>query len=130
VYGQTSSQVLLRFEQDVVSLQPETVVILAGTNDVARHLEESETEANYLAMAELSRANRIRVVFASLLPVHNTLDSGLVFRRPVEKIKSLNTWIKGYSEANNIIYLDFFTPMVDDHGSQKRIISRWSASER
>ena len=124
MYGQTSSQVLLRFEQDVVSLQPETVVILAGTNDVARHLEESETEANYLAMAELSRANRIRVVFASLLPVHNTFDSGLVFRRPVEKIKSLNTWIKGYSEANNITYLDFFTPMVDDHGLLKKELSR------
>jgi len=123
IAGQTTSQMLLRFEQDVVSLQPETVVILAGTNDIARHMGEPEIEANYRALAELSSANRIKVVFASLLPVHNyTFDSALTFR-PMRKITALNTWLKQYCELNRLTYLDYFSAMVDERGLLKKDFS-------
>ncbi len=123
IAGQTTSQMLLRFEQDVVSLQPETVVILAGTNDIARHMGEPEIEANYRAIAELSNANRIKVVFASLLPVHNyTFDSALTFR-PMRKITALNAWLKQYCELNRLTYLDYFSAMVDERGLLKKDFS-------
>jgi lysophospholipase L1-like esterase len=123
IAGQTTSQILLRFEQDVVSLQPEEVVILAGTNDIARNIGETEVEANYRAIAELSSANGIKVVFASLLPVHNyTFDSALM-SRPMEKITALNTWLKQYSKANRFIYLDYFSAMVDERGLLKKEFS-------
>jgi hypothetical protein len=35
ISGQTTPQMVLRFRQDVIALQPKVVVILAGTNDIA-----------------------------------------------------------------------------------------------
>ena len=72
--GQTTPQMLVRFRQDVIDLHPKVVVILAGTNDIAGNtgpMRLEDIEADYASMAELARAQRIRVVFSSVLPVHN-----------------------------------------------------------
>src|SRR5579884_2899295 len=72
--GQTTSQMLVRFRQDVIDLQPKVVVILSGTNDIAGNtgpISNEDIEANLSDMAELARAHGIRVVFSSILPVHN-----------------------------------------------------------
>ncbi|MEP6509459.1 MAG: GDSL-type esterase/lipase family protein, partial [Gemmatimonadales bacterium] len=63
--GQTTPQMLLRFHQDVVALKPKVVVILAGTNDIAGNTGPSTLEMienNLAAMAEIAKANGIRVV--------------------------------------------------------------------
>ena len=72
--GQTTSQMLVRFRQDVINLEPKAVVILAGTNDIAGNtgpISNEDIEANYSNLAELARAHNIRVIFSSILPVHN-----------------------------------------------------------
>ena len=72
--GQTTSQMLVRFRQDVINLQPKVVVILAGTNDIAGNsgpISNEDIEANLASMAELARAHAIRMIFASILPVNN-----------------------------------------------------------
>src|SRR6266567_2901369 len=72
--GQTTSQMLVRFRQDVINLQPKVVVILAGTNDIAGNtgpISKEDIEANYSSLAELARAHNVRVIFSSVLPVHN-----------------------------------------------------------
>src|SRR5436190_16392231 len=72
ISGQTTPQMLIRFRPDVIALQPKMVVILAGTNDLAGNTGATTLEAiedNLTSMAELARANDIRVVFASVLPV-------------------------------------------------------------
>ena len=72
ISGQTTPQMLIRFRPDVIALQPKMVVILAGTNDLAGNTGPATLEAiedNLASMAELARANDIRVVFASVLPV-------------------------------------------------------------
>jgi acyl-CoA thioesterase I len=123
--GQTTSQMLVRFRQDVIDLQPKAVVILAGTNDIAGNsgpISNEDIEANYASLAELARAHNIRVIYSSVLPVHDYTPKSQDFfaQRPMERILALNKWLKEYCAANNLIYLDYFPTMIDDKGLLKR----------
>jgi len=125
--GQTTPQMLIRFRQDVINLQPKVVVILAGTNDIAGNtgpMRLEDIEANYASMAEIARASNIHVVFSSVLPVNNyTPQSQNLFAgRPPEKILELNRWLKNHCASNpaGCLYLDYFTAMVDDKGFMKK----------
>jgi lysophospholipase L1-like esterase len=131
ISGQTTPQMLIRFRPDVIVFKPKVVVILAGTNDIAGNTGPTTLEAiqnNLQSMAELARINGIRVVFASLLPVsdYEMRDSRQIVqtvRRPPEKIKLLNAWMKDYAAKNHLIYLDYFSAMVDDKGFLKDELS-------
>jgi lysophospholipase L1-like esterase len=132
ISGQTTPQMLIRFRPDVLALQPKVVVILAGTNDIAGNtgpMSLEEIEANLTSMAELARAHKIKLVLASVLPVydsgHNQAGKEIVMtdRRPPEKILALNSWIKKYAEENKLVYLDYFSAVVDDKGFLKRDLS-------
>jgi len=123
--GQTTPQMLARFRQDVIDLHPQVVVILAGTNDIAGNtgpMSLGDIEANYSSLAELARAHNIRVVFSSILPVHNYTPKAQEFfaQRPPEKILELNRWLKDYCAAKTLAYLDYFNSMVDEKGLLKR----------
>ena len=113
--GQTTPQMLLRFRADVIDLEPKAVVILAGTNDIAGNtgpMTLEEIRDNIISMAELAKANGIEVVISSVLPAHDYVwRPGL---EPNIKIPKLNTMLKEYAESNQILYLDYFTAMVDD----------------
>jgi len=128
--GQTTPQMLIRFRQDVIDLHPRVVIILAGTNDIAGNtgpMRLEDIEANYASMAELARANQIRVVFSSVLPVHNyTPESQNLFAgRPPEKILALNRWLRDYVTAHpDCTYLDYFSATIDDSGHMKRDLAR------
>jgi lysophospholipase L1-like esterase len=126
--GQTTPQMLVRFRQDVIALHPKVLVVLAGTNDVAGvtgPTRNEDIEANYSSIAELARVHHIRVVFASLLPVNNyTEDAKESYAlRPRERILALNTWLKNYCAKNGLVYLDYFSAVVDDKGMLKRELS-------
>jgi len=121
ISGQTTSQMVLRFQQDVVALHPAAVVILAGTNDIAGNagpISVEDIEANYTSLAQLAAANRIKLIFSSVLPVHNyTPQSQENFTtRSPQKILALNQWLRLYSNAHGCIYLDYFQFMVDPRG--------------
>lgn len=114
ISGQTTPQMLVRFRQDVIALQPKVVVILAGTNDIAGNTGPSTLEMiedNLASMTELAQANGIRVVLASVLPVYDyPWRPGL---SPAQKIVDLNRWIRGYAESHHAVYLDFHSAMAD-----------------
>ena len=123
--GQTTSQMLVRFRQDVINLQPKAVVILAGTNDIAGNsgpISNEDMEANFSDFAELAHAHGIQVIFSSILPVYNYTPESKDFfaQRPRDRILALNGWLKGYCEKNHLFYLDYFDAMVDDKGMLKR----------
>ncbi len=123
ISGQTTSQMLVRFQQDVVALHPRAVVILAGTNDIAGNtgpMRIEDIEANYTSLAELASANGIKVVFASVLPVHAYTPQAQDFfaDRPPAKILALNRWLSEFCARapHALVYLDYFHAMVDDKG--------------
>jgi acyl-CoA thioesterase I len=126
--GQTTPEMLLRFRQDVIELHPKVLVVLAGTNDIAGvtgRTSNEDIEANYASMADLARAHHIRVVFASVLPVHNyTHDAEESFAlRPRDRILALNKWLKDYCAKNGFVYLDYFSALVDKRGLLKRSLA-------
>ena len=123
--GQTTPQMLVRYRRDVVDLQPKVVVILAGTNDIAGNtgpMRNEDIEANFASFAELARVHNIRVVYSSILPVHNYTDRAKDFfaQRPQARILALNEWLKDYCAKNKIVYLDYFSALVDDKGMLKK----------
>ncbi|MGB6153554.1 MAG: SGNH/GDSL hydrolase family protein [Pricia sp.] len=115
ISGQTTPQMLVRFRQDVVDLEPKVVVILAGTNDIAGNTGPSTLEMiadNIRSMAEIAHANHIKVVLSSTLPAFDyPWKPGL---EPADKIVALNKMLKAYAEENGHIYLDYFSAMADD----------------
>jgi acyl-CoA thioesterase I len=123
--GQTTPQMLVRFRQDVIDLQPKVVVILAGTNDIAGNtgpMRNEDIEANFASFAELARVHGTKVVYSSILPVHNYTERSKDFfaQRPISRILTLNEWLKKYCAENKIVYLDYFSALVDDNGMLKK----------
>ena len=109
----------------MIDLGARAVVILAGTNDIAGNtgpISLEEIEENFEAMAELARAHGVRVIFSSILPVHNyTPGSQDNFDlRPPEKIVAVNRRIESTCRAKGLVYLDYFSAMVDEHGLMRR----------
>lgn len=120
IAGQTSSEMLVRFRQDVLALQPRAVVILAGTNDVARNNGRISLEnivGNVQSMCELARYNGIEPIVCSVLPAASFYWIPEV--EPVAEIRRLNELLKAYAEGAGIPFVDYYTPMADDAGALK-----------
>jgi len=109
---QTSQQMLLRFQQDVISLAPKVVVIQAGTNDLVVATEAMIAE-NYRSMVELAKLHGIRVVLASVTPVANNTI------RPQGKIIGLNGWLKGYAAETGSVYLNYYSALAEGRNLKK-----------
>lgn len=121
ISGQTTPQMLLRFKQDVIDLKPKVVVILAGINDIAGNtgpMTLEQTRDNIITMAQLAKANGIKVVLASVIPAFDfPWRPGM---EPAEKVVALNNMIKSYCAKNKIVYLDYHTVMKDEHNGLKK----------
>lgn len=124
ISGQTTSQMLLRFRQDVINLKPEIVVILAGINDIAENTGPISLEnilGNIISMAELAKANDIKVVLSSVLPANK-----FPWRpdlQPADKVIQLNTMLQKYCKDNNLVYIDYYSKMAD---SQKGLDAKFT----
>jgi len=128
--GQTTPQMLVRFRQDVIDLHPKVVIILAGTNDIAGNtgpMRLEDIEDDYASLADLARSKGIKLIYSSVLPIHNYTDRSKDFfaQRSPEKILALNAWLKSYcgEKAHACIYLDYFSAVVDDKGLLKKDIA-------
>ena len=125
ICGQTTAQMLIRFRQDVIGLRPRATVILAGINDIGGNtgaVRLEDIEANCASMAEIARANGVRVIFCSLLPpAHEcTLISRFnLLKHPPEQVCALNRWLKDYCAANGAGFVDYFTAMCGAAGLWK-----------
>ena len=115
ISGQTTPQMLVRFPQDVIRLEPDVVVILAGTNDIAGNTGPSTQtmiEDNIVSMVDLALANSISVVLCSVLPVSDyPWKPGL---NPGPKIVELNAWMRQLAQNEGLVYVDYHSEMVND----------------
>ena len=120
ISGQTTPQMLIRFRKDVVDLGASTVVILAGTNDIAGNTGKTTPEeilSNIKSMCDIAKSNNIDVVLCSVLPANKyswTDDAN-----PAVEIPILNSLIKEYADSKGILYIDYFTPLVDNSPENK-----------
>ena len=119
--GQTTPQMLVRFRQDVIELNPKVVVILAGINDIAQNtgpMELEETFGNIVSMAQLAKASNIKVIISSLLPANIFPWHPEIY--PADEVIRLNMMLKTYCLKSKITYLDYYSSMVDgDKGLKK-----------
>ena len=125
ISGQTTPQMLVRFRQDVVALKPAVVVILAGTNDIAENTGPATNEMiqdNLASMAEIARANGIRVVLASILPVYRYPWRPNL--EPAQRIVALNAWIRDYAKRHGDTYLDYHSAMADERQGLRAELTR------
>ena len=114
ISGQTSYQFLLRFREDVINLKPKLVIINAGTNDIAENTGPYDidiTFGNIASMAEIAKANKIKVILTSVLPAAGFRWNKKITDAP-DRIEALNAKIKEYAKANKIPYVDYYSPMV------------------
>ena len=127
ISGEESTQMLIRFRQDVIDIQASHVVILAGINDIAINqggpYQENLTFANIVSMVDLAWQNGIRPLVCSVLPSYH-------FRwRPevtdvYEKVCSLNARLKAYCERHGVTYVDYFSALAGPDGRMKDGLSR------
>ena len=145
ISGQVTSQMLVRMYPDVIDLKPAAMVVLAGTNDIARNNGPSTAEMvqqNIMAMTELAQHHGIKVLLCSILPISDypylaqqsgrgvqpTPPAGgrggrgpfvrqrMTLGRPPEHILKLNAWMKSYAAQVNATYVDYFSDLVDEKG--------------
>lgn len=118
--GQTSTQMLARFREDVINLKPKAVVIAAGINDIAQNTGPISLEnifGNIVSMAELAKVNGIKPILTSILPASEIpWHPGL---GPAEKVIKVNAMIKAYAAKNHFVYVDYWSAMVNDKNGIK-----------
>src|SRR5262245_23397623 len=136
ISGQTTPQMLVRMYPDVIALKPAAVVILAGTNDIARNTGPTTLEMieqNFMAMTELAQAHNIKVILCALTPISDNIapPAGRAGappppprrkqseQRPPSDILKLNAWLKEYAAKTNSTFVDYFAATVDAQGSFK-----------
>ena len=117
ISGQTSAQMLVRFNDDVIDLHPKAVVIMAGTNDVAHNeywVSPERVVDNIVAMCNQAQANGIVPIISSIPPC-----SEFPWRKEIENpgqtIVDINKSLKAYADANGIIYLDYHSALADEN---------------
>jgi lysophospholipase L1-like esterase len=119
ISGQVTSQMLVRFRQDVIDLHPEYVVILAGTNDIALnngYITLENIMDNLMSICELAKLHQIKPILCSVLPVDKYLWR-LEVENPAEEVIKLNKMIKAYAESENIPYVDYHAELSDEKGA-------------
>lgn len=124
ISGQITSQMLGRMKPDVTDLHPAAVLILAGTNDLARGTPLSIIENNLTAICDLADHRQIKVILATVLPVsdyHKNENPAyeMTRQRPPEQIRALNSWIQSFCAQRSYIFLDYYSELVDASGFMK-----------
>lgn len=121
ISGQITGEMLGRMRADVVNLRPTAMLVLAGTNDIARGIPVGTIENNLVMIADIAEFNQIRPLFASVLPVsdyHKNVNPRyeMTKQRPPSTIVTLNRWLQQFCGQRGYTYVDYYASMVDSAG--------------
>ncbi len=120
ISGQTTPQMLLRFQQDVVRLHPAAVVILAGINDIAENtgpISDDAIEDNFRSMVAIAKFSHIRVVLASILPADRFPWRPSI--HPADRVRTLNAWLADYARTQHLVFLDYYPALATPEGAMR-----------
>ena len=120
--GQTTAQMIVRMFPDVVNLKPAALILLAGTNDIARNNGPQTFEQitqNIQAITELAQVHNIKVILCAVMPVSDYTARKQLGRRPPADVLKLNAWIKDYAARANAVYCDYYAATADEKGMLK-----------
>ena len=116
ISGQTSSQMLVRFTDDVIALHPKAVVIMAGTNDVAHNeywVSPEQVVDNIIAMCNIAQSNGIVPIISSIPPC-SEFPWRKEINNPGQTIVDINKSLKAFADANGIVYVDYHSALTDE----------------
>ena len=116
ISGQTSSQMLVRFTDDVIALHPKAVVIMAGTNDVAHNeywVSPEQVVDNIIAMCNIAQSNGIVPIISSIPPC-SEFPWRKEINNPGQTIVEINKSLKAFADANGIVYVDYHSALTDE----------------
>jgi lysophospholipase L1-like esterase len=124
ISGQITGEMLGRMKADVIDLKPDAVLVLAGTNDLARGVAVTVIQNNLAMIADLAQANQIKPILASVLPVsdyHKDRNPQWeqTKRRPPELIRTINSWLQAFCANRGYVYVDYYSQTVDPTGKLK-----------
>jgi lysophospholipase L1-like esterase len=125
ISAQTTPQLLVRMHADVVALKPRVVHIMAGTNDIAHNtgpMSAQDSKNNVMAMCEIARAHKIRVVLGSVPPASKYWWKPEA--KPKEEAGELNAWLRGYAKEIGAKYADYASAFADAQGNVKLELAR------
>lgn len=121
ISGQITGQMAGRFLADVAALKPTVVVVLAGTNDIARGVDPAQIRNNLTVICDLADARKIKVVLASVLPVsdhHKGVNPSFerTKQRPMAAILEMNRWLEQFCQTRGYVYLNYYPALAGADG--------------
>jgi len=124
VSGNTSGQMVARFQEDVIARHPSVVAILAGTNDVYPGWTlcsaggPTDSCHNIIWMVSQAKSEGIRTILATIPPwgckealcaLAESADSD---QGRYGRIDTLNQWIKAYGAQQGLVVIDYWSLLV------------------
>ena len=119
ISGQTTVEMLSRFNEDVINQNPQAVYILAGINDIAQnsgYISIDDISTNIIKMGLLAQKNNIKVIICSVMPVTEIAWNEKI-KNANQKVIELNQKLINKSKKNNFTYLDYYSKMKDELNS-------------
>lgn len=120
ISGQTTPQMLLRFSQDVLSLKPAAVHILAGINDVAGNTGPTtleDVQNNIMSMVELAKAHGVTVILATPLPADKFTWAPQM--KPAPTVIAYANWVRQYAAEQDLVLADYYPVLATQTGGLK-----------
>lgn len=104
VCGETTGDMLARFEQDVLPFRPQLVIVMGGTNDAFLHIRLREVADNLAGMVAAAREAGIVPVLGLPVPSNYPEDEVLLDR--------YRQWLREYAVQEKVALIDFYSPML------------------
>ena len=116
ISANNTSQMVMRYQNDVLKRDPQCVVIMGGTNDLAQGVTKANILQNIKNMAEQAEALNMKVVLCSVTPCNREYSALSNPKTKGAHIIELNRMIKEYADSKGFIYCDYFPVLVDTDG--------------
>lgn len=125
IAGQGTVQMLLRFQDDVIALKPDALVLTAGANDIRAFVGDAAGAGeaarvrilrNIASMTDIARAHGIGVFIGAVTPVCDTADAAQTKTRDPDQIRRLNGELAAFARERGYRFLDYHKALTEPDG--------------